>query len=200
MLEELLKKLPGVEVEADGSITATREVYTTTWIDIASAEYIYKPGADNPVGSYLLACYQSLDDSLNLPTQYDAGVFGCSEEYWAAAEAICAYDLAVNGITSATAFTNSYNSYALAGYIAGSIFIEGLKRIEKAGKELTWANYIMAMESEPIEIPMGGIINLAKGSRLGVSDMALTKYDLTDARLVKCSDIISLENVIKTMK
>ena len=125
-----------------GAITETREVYTAAWLDITSAEYFYAPAEDNEAGTYLWACYKALAASYgaDYASMYDAGVFGFSEDYWVAAEAICAYDLSINGANSTTAFTNSYNSYALAGYIAGTMFIEGLNRIEESGKDLSWKN------------------------------------------------------------
>lgn len=183
-------------------ITETREVYTTAWLDITSADYFYAPAEDNATGTYLWACYKALAASYgkDFETMYDAGVFGYSEEYWAAAEAICGYDLAVNGSASTTAFTNSFNSYALAGYIAGTMFIEGLNRVEESGKDLTWVNYIEAMESAPVDVPMGGAIDLANGSRLGIADLALNKFDTTKMGLVTYSGITSLEDIMEAVK
>ena len=183
-------------------ITGTREVYTTAWLDITSASYFYAPAEDNVTGTYLWACYKALAETYgdDLADTYDAGVSGFSEEYWAAAEAICAYDLAVNGAASTTAFTNSYNAYALAGYIAGTMFIEGLNRVEESDKDLTWMNYIEAMESAPVDVPMGGTINLADGSRLGTTDSALNKFDMTKMELVTYSGMASLEDIMETVK
>ena len=115
---------------ATGAITETRQVYTTAWLDINDSTNFYTPDATNPIGSYLWAGYKILAATLGVPTLYDAGVPGFSDEYWTAAEAITAYDLSINGLTSETAFANSYNSYALAGYIAGTMFTEGLARVK----------------------------------------------------------------------
>ena len=184
--EQFLSSLP---------ITERMEVYTTDWLDITSATYVYTPSEDNVAGVYLWACYQALagDDA----TMYEDGVSGYSEEYWKAAEAICAYDLAVNGAASTTAFANSYNSYALAGYIAGTMFLEGLHRVEESQQELTWQNYIKAMESAPVDIPMGGSVNLANGARLGTTDFALNRYDLSSKKLILYSEITTIESVKK---
>ena len=179
-------------------ITETREVYTTAWLDITSANYVYKPTEDNAIGTYLWACHKALAETNGEDTSmYDTGIFGYSEEYWEAAEAICAYDLAVNGAAFTTAFANSYNSYALAGYIAGTMFLEGLNRVEEAQEELTWLNFIKAMESAPVDIPMGGTVNLADGARMGTTDFALNKYDLSSKKLILYSEILSLESVKK---
>lgn len=57
------------------------------------------------------------------------------------------------------------NSYAIAGYIAAINFIDGLKRVEESGKELTWESFIKAMESAPLNIPMGGTVDFSDGKR-----------------------------------
>ena len=155
-----------------GSVTETRQAYATAWLDITST-YLYAPEASNEVGTSLWGAYKVLAGALGVPTLYDAGVSGFSEEYWAAAEDIYAWGL-VNDPTQAYAL--SYNSYALAGYIAGHMFIEGLDRVEEAGKVLNWKNYIDAMESAPYDVPMGGGIDLKDGARYGIQDLALNKF------------------------
>ena len=162
----------------NGSVTATREAYTTAWLDITDATYLYAPEASNVVGTTLWACYKALVADTPYATMYDAGVPGFSKDYWEAAEAIFGYGLATLTGEDAlvTAYGYSYNSYALAGYIAGATFLEGLERVEEANKELTWANYIDEMEDGEIDIPMGGAINLANGYRAGIQDLALNKF------------------------
>lgn len=68
------------------------------------------------------------------------------------------------------------NSFGIAGYIAGKIFIEGLNRMETAGEVLNWENYIAVMESAAIDIPMGGSIDFTGGKRWGIDELALIKY------------------------
>jgi len=63
------------------------------------------------------------------------------------------------------------NSYAMAGWIAAHFFVEGLRRVGE--DELTWETYLEAMESEPVENPMGGIVDFADGRRAGTQSMAL---------------------------
>ena len=156
----------------DGSVTATREAYTTAWLDITDATYFYAPEASNTIGSEIWAGYKYLVKD-TLPTYYDNGVPGFSREYWDAAEAIYAWGKE-NDPTNA--FVYSYNSYALAGYIAGHMFVEGLERVEEAGKVLNWKNYIDAMESAPYDVPMGGAVDLGNGLRAGIQDLALNKF------------------------
>ena len=76
--------------------------------------------------------------------------------------------------------TNYYgNSFAIAGYIAAKVFVEGLERVAANGEDLTWANYISAMEESPIDIPMGGTVDFTDGHRWGIAAMSLLKYTYT---------------------
>ena len=68
------------------------------------------------------------------------------------------------------------NAYAMTGWIAADFFVKGLEKVEG---EITWENYIAAMEKEPIENPFGGMIDFANGKRLGTQEMSLAKMDLT---------------------
>lgn len=186
----------------NGVVTATREVYTTAWLDITSSTYFYKPEATNTYGTALWDCYKYLVKD-TFPTYYDNGVPGFSQEYWKAAEDIFTY-CCLDSTLATKAFAMSYDSYALAGYIAGSMFIEGLARVDEANVELTWANYIAAMEKESYDMPMGGAIHLQNGNRVGISDLALNKFGtnaLTGAgELQPFSPITTLDDVVKGIK
>lgn len=78
-------------------------------------------------------------------------------------------------IDTMTAFNSDYvaSVYAMTGWIAASFFVEGLERV--GSDDLTWENYIMAMEESPIKNPFGGFIDYADGARVGTQSMALTK-------------------------
>lgn len=93
------------------------------------------------------------------------------------------------------------NSFAIAGYIAARVFVEGLKRVAEKGEELTWDNYIKAMESEPIDIPMGGTVDFTDGKRWGIASMSLLKYtlatDQTPEAFAKVREIETLEDILK---
>lgn len=183
-------------------VTATREVYTTAWLDITSSTYSYKPEETNVYGTALWNCYKALVAD-TYPTYYDNGVPGFSEEYWKAAEDIFTY-CCLDSTLVAESFTMSFDSYALAGYIAGSMFVEGLSRVDAENVELTWANYIAAMEKESYDMPMGGAIHLQNGNRVGISDLALNKYGtnaVTSAgELQPFSPITTLDDVVKGIK
>lgn len=68
----------------------------------------------------------------------------------------------------------SANAYAMTGWIAADFFVRGL---EKVDGEITWENYIKAMEKEPIKNPFGGNIDFSDGKRLGTQEMSLVKMD-----------------------
>lgn len=184
-----------LKLEEGGAITATREVYTAAWLDITDLEYKFMPTDLTALDAamYLYSCYVAINAA------NASGVPGFSAEYWEAALAIADYCLTPESWgfqDGLPAFHMSYNSYALAGYIAGTMFCEGLDRVKASGKELTWLNYIDAMESSPIDIPMGGGVNYANGARLGITDLALNKYDMATDQLIAYSPITSLEDVM----
>lgn len=109
---------------------------------------------------------------------------------------------AENGIDSADPTqTYTLNSYAMAGYVAGMTFIHGLNQLEELGLELTWENYITAMESAPLHVPMGGELSFADGERTGITALALNTISLEpDANgayaLQAVSPIMSLDDVM----
>ncbi len=63
------------------------------------------------------------------------------------------------------------NPYAMAGWIAAAFFVEGLERVGE--DDLTWENYIDAMEESPIQNPFGGTVDYADGRRAGTQSMSL---------------------------
>jgi len=63
------------------------------------------------------------------------------------------------------------NPYAMAGWIAAAFFVEGLERV--GTEELTWENYINAMEETPVQNPFGGTVDYADGRRAGTQSMSL---------------------------
>ena len=70
------------------------------------------------------------------------------------------------------------NAFAMTGWIAGSVFCQGL---ERAGKDLTWESFMDAMESAPIQNPFGGSVDFSDGQRKGTTEMNLSKMDDTAA-------------------
>ena len=72
------------------------------------------------------------------------------------------------------------NADAESGWIAAHVFCEGLRRLAENKQDVTWENYMKALESAPIEIPFGGSIDFANGARTGVASMQLSKCNLND--------------------
>ena len=144
-------------------ILATIPIFAQAWLDITSTEYFY----NNPDS----ALYQGYA-ALGLTVE-GSGMPGFKEEYWAVAENIFNY-CTEQGM--ANAFAMSYDSYALAGYIAGDLFCQGLKELEAQGKELTRANYVEVMESKEYQVAMADKISFADGMRTGVQSFALTMF------------------------
>ena len=132
-----------------------------------------------------------------LDTSTDAGM----NDYYTFMYAMMAWE-ALNGIDS-TDYTQTYilNSYAMAGYVAGITFLHGLNQVAAQGLDLTWENYIAAMESAPMHVPMGGEIDFAGGDRLGITALALNTISLTPDpetgvyALQVVSPIMSMEDV-----
>ena len=46
-----------------------------------------------------------------------------------------------------------------------------------------------------VDVPMGGGVNFANGSRLGIEDLAVNKYDMTAGKLTSYSGLTSLSDV-----
>lgn len=115
---------------------------------------------------------------------------------------VAAFVAAINGssdIPENDKAAMAANAFAIAGYVAAQMFIQGLERV--GTDELTWESFIKAMESAPVSVPMGGAVNFADGMRLGISEMALLKYQVTTvnevkvAQFIKQYDIENLENL-----
>ncbi len=87
---------------------------------------------------------------------------------------------AANFLSEAEKAAYAANSFAIAGYIAAMNFIEGLERVEASGKELTWESYIKAMESAPLDVPMGGTVDFGDGKRWGIDSMSLLQYTVVN--------------------
>lgn len=83
------------------------------------------------------------------------------------------------------------NSFAIAGYIAARIFVEGLERVAANEEELTFATYIAAMEEEAINVPMGGTVDFSDGKRWGIASMSLLKYSYSVTKNEENEDVVT---------
>lgn len=156
--------------QAGLEIMSKMTIYAQGWLDVTSVEYVYNE--DTP----LFRTYK-MQDSKN----YGNGVAGFTEAYWEVAEAIFNYAMTEN---TSTAWAMSYNSYALAGYIAGNMFCCALEELEKSGKELTRENLVEIMETVELPVAMAGTISYANGVRTGVEQFSAAVFvDTADASL-----------------
>ena len=151
-------------------IMSKMTIYAQGWLDTSSTTYVYNKDTT------LFKAYKLLNAS------YANGVPGFTEAYWVAAEAIFSYAQTVD---PSIAFTMSYNSYALAGYIAGNLFCNALEELEKSGKPLTRANLVDIMESVELQVAMADKISYAGGARTGVESFsAAFFYDTADKTIM----------------
>lgn len=144
-------------------VLANIPIFAQAWLDITSTEYFY-----NNTEHGLYAAYAAFGMAVE-----GTGVAGFSEEYWGVAEAIFDY---CKSVDRADAWAMSYNSYALAGYIAGDLFCQGLAALEASGQPLTRANFISIMESQEYNVALANAISFANGLRAGVDSFALTYF------------------------
>lgn len=103
-----------------------------------------------------------------------------SEEGQAAVADYAATIMAATFLDEETKTAYMTNSFAIAGYIAATVFVEGLERVAANEEILNWDNYIAAMEEGPIDIPMGGTVDFSGGKRWGIASMALLEYYVGD--------------------
>lgn len=167
-------------------IFTTMNIFAQAWLDISSADYIYK--ADTPLYKAYKALslvYQKDENGKNV----EVGVAGYTEEYWHVAENIFDY---VATIDTSKAMAMSYNAYALAGYIAGDIFCQALEALEESGKELTRENLVEILESKDYRVAMADTLSFANGMRTGVQNFALTMmYDTYNVDPTKYDHVAS---------
>ena len=132
-----------------------------------------------------------------LDTSTEEGMAGYTEFY----AAMSAWELDNGG----TGNDNALNSYAMAGYIAGNLFVQALESLHEQGLELNWANFNDVMESTEFKIPMGGTISFANGDRLAITSLALNTISLEVGasgyyELQVVSPIMSLDDVLASIK
>jgi ABC-type branched-subunit amino acid transport system substrate-binding protein len=95
------------------------------------------------------------------------------------------------------------NPYAMAGWVAAAFFVEGLERVGE--DDLTWENYINAMEESPVKNPLGGTIDYSNGQRVGTQTMSLLKATVIPATettvesymFVPFKDMESIDDILK---
>lgn len=157
-------------------------IYANAWVDIASATAPAPTAAQ--IGGETLAGF-------DFPLAFLAGF---TAEYWEG----FVHDL--NTSTRADGQTEVKtlwaNAYAMAGYVAAKTFVAILERVENFD-ELTWESFIALAEQAPIDLPLAGSIDWSNGDRVGLTTLALNKFQLTTSgwNFAKIREIESIEQV-----
>lgn len=171
-----------------GAISATREVYAGAWLVTGSVPAPEFKGWNDFVEYVKIMTLYDKAHGAELIPMTDA-TYGAYIAYWFgteswAAEGVSAYFL---------------NSYAMAGYVSANVFCQGLTRM--SGKTLTWDAYIDAMETAPINVPMGTSVSYENGQRIGIDALAVNKYTLANLGVGEVyrgiTDLKTLEDSVK---
>lgn len=185
---------------ASGAINATRNVYAGAWLVTGSlpdptfkgwndfVEYVkIMTMYDKAHNVELLSTYMIdvKDAEGNVLYSYDLlPIYFGTEDWFLEAGGVSAYFL---------------NSYAMAGYVSANVFCEGLSRM--SGQELTWKGFIEAMESAPMNVPMGTSVSYENGQRVGIDALAVNVYTLANGGVGDVyrpiTDLKTLEDAVK---
>lgn len=171
-----------------GAINATREVYAGAWLVTGSVPDTSFKGWNDFVEYVKIMTLYAKAQGEELLTAADPtyglfilGWFGTED--WAA-DGVSAYFL---------------NSYAMAGYVSANVFCQGLTRM--SGETLSWDAFIEAMESAPVNVPMGTSVSYADGQRVGIDALAVNKYTLANLGAGEVyrqiTDLATLEAAVK---
>lgn len=140
--------------------------------------------------------------AVNPETDYDFDIFTNAWVDVTSTEGAAAAGEYVTAITNASFLTpeeivSMYtNAFATAGYIAAKVFIEGIERVGTG--ELTWETLTKALESAPIDIPMGSQVDFGDGMRHGIASMALLKYTVALGDNPLTADVVETDFRIAT--
>lgn len=173
---------------ATGAISATREVYAGAWLVTGSLPNPEFKGWNDFVEFTKVMTLYAKHKGEALITTSDA-TYGAyialyyGDQEWAK-DGVSAYFL---------------NSYAMAGYVSGHVFCQGLSRM--SGKTLTWDAYIAAMETASVNVPMGTSVSYANGQRIGIDALAVNKYTVANFGIGELyrgiTDLKTLEDACK---
>ena len=173
---------------ATGAINATREVYAGAWLVTGSVPDTTFKGWNDFVEYCKIMTMYAKHKGEELLTVADP-TYGAFIAYWFATE-----DWAAEGVSA-----YFLNSYAMAGYVSANVFCQGLSRM--SGQVLSWEGFIDAMESAPVNVPMGTSVSYADGQRVGIDALAVNKYTLANLGAGEVyrqiTDLATLEATVK---
>ena len=160
-----------VMTEVGLNILSKMTIYAQAWLDINSTEYFYTESNEGVYKGFKSLGLEVTDEE----TGEVLGLGGYTEEYWLVAKDIFNYCASLRD-KNIPPLNMSYNSYALAGYIAGNLFCQALEEMESQGKELTRANLVDILESKKFKVAMADMISYQNGLREGVQSFSLTVF------------------------
>ena len=160
-----------VMTEVGLNILSKMTIYAQAWLDVSDIDYYFKD-TDAPI----YKAYSRLDGYIVQDENgNDLGVPGFTEDYWRVACNIYNYAAGLRN-NSINPLAMSYNSYALAGYIAGDLFCQALEEMAAQGKDLSRANLVDILESKKFQVAMADQISYQNGERAGVQSFSLTVF------------------------
>jgi ABC-type branched-subunit amino acid transport system substrate-binding protein len=104
----------------------------------------------------------------------------------------------IDGVTAYGDASLAVSAFAMAGWIAGSTFVQGLRATDP--NDLTWEGFIAAMERTPISLPMAGTMIFANGIRTGTSDLALLRANFNTLEWETLRPLESLTSVMQRIQ
>jgi len=174
-------------------IVASNQVGFKAVIGTMQSEQLNVPAFTSYVNADVTAVDANTDYAFDIYT--NAWVDILSEEGQASAGVFVAAIMGASFLSESDQTAYASNSFAIAGYIAAINFIDGLKRVEANGQELTWESFIKAMEEGPLDIPMGGTVDFSDGKRWGIASMSLLRYNIETNTFDLVQPIETLEEI-----
>ncbi|MCL2286300.1 MAG: ABC transporter substrate-binding protein [Firmicutes bacterium] len=107
----------------------------------------------------------------------------------------------LNFVAGMTDFGNpelADNAFAMAGWIAGATFVSGLRNMD--GDDWSWDAFFDAMESAPIHLPMGPIMDFSNGARTGTDALQLLRADIAGSEWVTVRPMELLSSIVQRIQ
>jgi len=89
------------------------------------------------------------------------------------------------------------SAFAMAGWIAGSTFVQGLRATD--ANNITWESFIDAMENTMINLPMANVIDFSNGRRTGTEDLALLRANMETLEWETIHSLESLDAIMQRL-
>jgi len=106
--------------------------------------------------------------------------------------------MAFEGVTNIEDSELALSAFAMAGWIAGSTFVAGLRNMDS--NDLSREAFIDAMERTPINLPMGGVMDFSNGQRTGTEDLSLVRANVAEAAWESVRPIEPLRYVLQRVE